>query len=544
MYMWGMIINNHISYFLKKSIIDFSNMYHKTTEMFQVNSPVELFDFSTGELDKLRVTIIWIGTFNHDFKLSNSAYLLSADFLYRYLSRIKDYDSNMELIGIACHHIASKIINEECLSVEDYTAISTYTAQEISKMEMDVFEVIKENINIFTPSHVLKLENGTNINHKISHFQLLIFVAQYMEPKILTFSIFERILVCQWINRKIEITENNYETLNHVLGLTKQGLLHLKRIKLSPTRNITFYATASVDLLLNNHFSDVKLDTYYTCSIYKPRTHTKKEVNSDIRFGKKIGSGMYGDVYYTLTANVPSVIKKYKNNEKGLRYDLLVEVALILSLNHPNLPSLISIAPNCIEMPYYGSPISTLKISRLPCKYKRNYFGQIVSAVNYINSLGIMHNDIKPSNILIEHHKITLIDFGISSIGCCKSLVQSYAYRAPEVLFGTGPAPETEVWALGCIWYEFIYGNPLCSKRRADQWITDFVSIFGVPQGKDCESIKMRDSMPNPGIYNDLIEQKKIRGDDLLLETLTLLPKDRMKIGKLHSIFEPFIEPM
>ncbi|KAG0245015.1 hypothetical protein BGX31_008108 [Mortierella sp. GBA43] len=95
----------------------------------------------------------------------------------------------------------------------------------------------------------------------------------------------------------------------------------------------------------------------------------------------------------------------------------------------------------------------------------RFWIAEISSAVNHLHSLGIVHRDIKPDNILLDqmgHAHIT--DFNIS----CKltpekpflvSQSGTVAYMAPEVFKGTGYGTSVDWWALGVLFYECIYNR-------------------------------------------------------------------------------------
>lgn len=68
------------------------------------------------------------------------------------------------------------------------------------------------------------------------------------------------------------------------------------------------------------------------------------------------------------------------------------------------------------------------------------YISEIVLAIEYIHSKGMMYRDLKPDNILLtaDHH-ILLTDFGLSKLGIddsysSYSFCGSHAYLAPEML--------------------------------------------------------------------------------------------------------------
>ena len=105
-------------------------------------------------------------------------------------------------------------------------------------------------------------------------------------------------------------------------------------------------------------------------------------------------------------------------------------------------------------------------LSGVSVKLVRKLSVQIMQALEYTKSLGIIHCDIKPENVLLCHPErsaVKLIDFG----SACKcgtqqfSYVQSRFYRAPEVILGMQYGPAIDMWSAGCMLYELRTGTPL-----------------------------------------------------------------------------------
>lgn len=91
---------------------------------------------------------------------------------------------------------------------------------------------------------------------------------------------------------------------------------------------------------------------------------------------------------------------------------------------------------------------------------------QVLQALAFVHSNGLIHCDLKPENILILSYSrcdIKVIDFGSSCYLTDKlsTYIQSRSYRAPEVVLGLPYGPKIDVWSLGCILTELLTGKVL-----------------------------------------------------------------------------------
>lgn len=91
---------------------------------------------------------------------------------------------------------------------------------------------------------------------------------------------------------------------------------------------------------------------------------------------------------------------------------------------------------------------------------------QVVSATSKAHALGIVHRDLKPQNILVTDSGVVKIaDFGIASIQSLSQVTQtdtimgSLHYLAPEIARGEKASNQSDLYALGIVFYELLRGE-------------------------------------------------------------------------------------
>lgn len=165
-------------------------------------------------------------------------------------------------------------------------------------------------------------------------------------------------------------------------------------------------------------------------------------------------------------------------DDKFLRY-FRREANILAHLHHPNIVRFYELGQEghlaFFLMDYIEG--RTLKDELLdtpwsfPLVRVREIMRQACSALNFAHSQGLIHCDIKPTNILLRPDGMALVtDFGIAHlIGTTTAkMVGTPAYMAPEQIQGEEPTPQTDIYAMGVVLYEMLtHGERLFTGERA-----------------------------------------------------------------------------
>ncbi|XP_064596713.1 PAS domain-containing serine/threonine-protein kinase-like [Liolophura sinensis] len=194
-----------------------------------------------------------------------------------------------------------------------------------------------------------------------------------------------------------------------------------------------------------------------------------------------IGKGAFGFVRLARRKdNYQEVVVKFIRRSKVLSEGWVIdedlgkcplEISLLSQLHHDNIVKVIDVYDNedfyQMVMEKHGSGMDLFEfIDRNPNldEALASYlFRQIVSAVFYLHSLGILHRDIKDENVILdEEFQVKLIDFGAAAYlrpgHYFKTFCGTLEYCSPEVLMGQSyRGPELEIWSLGVTLYTLIF---------------------------------------------------------------------------------------
>jgi len=101
-------------------------------------------------------------------------------------------------------------------------------------------------------------------------------------------------------------------------------------------------------------------------------------------------------------------------------------------------------------------------------------FFQVLNALRYLHPRGVAHRDLKPENILVESRSpfsIELADFGLAKDKPdLKTVCGTKRYLAPEVYLGSRYTASVDLWSLGVIILQYVYGLPTAPTSVLEEW--------------------------------------------------------------------------
>lgn len=169
------------------------------------------------------------------------------------------------------------------------------------------------------------------------------------------------------------------------------------------------------------------------------------------------------------------VLSDVLSNQASVRERFLQEARVLASLDHPGIVrvtdvieagSRIAIVMDYIEGNTLDHLIGT-QVGPIPWRGALKLFQQILDAVKYAHSKGVIHRDLKPANIMVTPEGKTLImDFGIAKITGSNVMTRTGArlgspfYMSPEQVQGLKTIDQrTDVYSLGITLYEMLAGR-------------------------------------------------------------------------------------
>lgn len=189
---------------------------------------------------------------------------------------------------------------------------------------------------------------------------------------------------------------------------------------------------------------------------------------------KRIGKGSFSTIYkaFRTKDNKEYAIKEIIIDKKSIKSTVKREFLVLKKLDHPNIVKLhdliIDTSYNNIYFVFdyfkMGDLAKFLNNKPLKEKYCKKYSKQLATGLKYLYDNNILHRDLKPQNILLtDDLNIKIADFGfarkVDKNMLLNTLCGSPMYMAPEIINKQDYSIKSDLWSVGIIIYQMIYGH-------------------------------------------------------------------------------------
>lgn len=191
-----------------------------------------------------------------------------------------------------------------------------------------------------------------------------------------------------------------------------------------------------------------------------------------------LGQGAYASVYKGYLKSNPEQVVAIKTikilKKPGFSEKLRREMSILMKFDHPNIVKLYDVA--IMEEKVFlflefceGGDLNNKLIQSgniLAESEVMPIFKQLLEAMKELYKNNIIHRDLKPANILLQNNVVKLTDFGFARevfTGMYEAFeftrLGTPIYMSPQILNSIPFSTKTDIWSLGIMIYEMLYGK-------------------------------------------------------------------------------------
>lgn len=216
----------------------------------------------------------------------------------------------------------------------------------------------------------------------------------------------------------------------------------------------------------------------------------------------KIGQGTYSNVYRARDIESGKIVAlkkvRFDNLEPESVRFMAREIHILRRLDHPNIVKLKGLVTSRMSCSLYLifeymehdlAGLASFPGIKFTEPQVKCYMQQLLCGLDHCHMHGVLHRDIKGSNLLIDNSGILKIaDFGLASFfdpeqhHPLTSRVVTLWYRPPELLLGaTNYGAAVDLWSTGCILAELYAGKPIMPGRTEVEQLHKIFKLCGSP---------------------------------------------------------------
>src|SRR5574337_365681 len=240
------------------------------------------------------------------------------------------------------------------------------------------------------------------------------------------------------------------------------------------------------------------------CDPLATQYHVVADVSSELVAAgltepEEIGHGGFGVVYRcrqrSLDRLVAVKVLTADLDDENLERFMREQRAMGRLSGHPNIVNVLEAGTPASGRPYivmqyhpHGTLDSLIrKHGPLDWRSALRLGVNIAGALETAHQAGILHRDVKPSNILLtEYGDVQLTDFGIARIAGgfetdAGFVAGTPAFTAPEVLSGAAPTVASDVYGLGATLFCALTGHAAFERRKGESVVAQFLRVSSEP---------------------------------------------------------------
>ncbi|XP_038688048.1 protein IMPAIRED IN BABA-INDUCED STERILITY 1-like isoform X1 [Tripterygium wilfordii] len=233
---------------------------------------------------------------------------------------------------------------------------------------------------------------------------------------------------------------------------------------------------------------------------------------------EKIGQGTYSSVFRARELETGKIVAlkkvRFDNYDRESVRFMAREIMILRRLDHPNIIKLEGLITSQLSGSVYlvfeymehditgllSCPDVKFSESQIKC-----YMKQLLAGIEHCHSRGVMHRDIKGSNLLVNNEGILKVaDFGLANF-CTSgqrqpltSRVVTLWYRPPELLLGsTDYGASVDIWSVGCVFGELLFEKPILQGRTEVEQLHKIFKLCGSPP----EEYWKRSKLPHATLF-------------------------------------------
>ncbi|CAH8349964.1 unnamed protein product [Eruca vesicaria subsp. sativa] len=238
--------------------------------------------------------------------------------------------------------------------------------------------------------------------------------------------------------------------------------------------------------------------------------------------GRTLGEGTFAKVKFARNViDGKNVAIKIIDKEKVFRNKMITQIKREIStmklIKHPNVIRMLEVMASKTKIYFVLEFVTGGELfdkiaskGRLKEDGARNYFQQLINAVDYCHSRGVYHRDLKPENLLLDANgNLKVSDFGLSALpqqvredGLLHTTCGTPNYVAPEVINNKGyDGAKADLWSCGVILFVLMAGYlPFEDSNLASLYKKIFKAEFNCPHWFSASAKKLikRILDPNP----------------------------------------------